>query len=142
MGIASFVTVLRDEISRRVASLQQVAGESGIIAARSRTERVNLKGDPMRPLLTTLSVLSISFLVALPAQAQELNVTANDTVQTVLAARKGKPVTVRLSGGQELTGTVRETTGKLVVLGGLSGREFFDAVVPLEKIEAVLVRNK
>ena len=91
---------------------------------------------------TTLAVLAFTLLPALAAQAQELSVGASDTVQSILAARKGKPVTVRLSGGQELTGTVREATGKLVVLGGLAGREFFDAAVPLEKIEAVLVRSK
>jgi len=96
----------------------------------------------MRPLLATLSILGISFMAALPVQAEEMNVTANDTVQSVLTARKGKTVTVRLGNGQELTGIVREVTGKLVVLGRLSGREFFDAAVSLEKIEAVLVRNK
>ena len=93
----------------------------------------------MRPLFAAIAV---SFLFALPLQAQEMSVSANDSIQTVLAARKGKAVTVRLSGGQELTGTVREATGKLVVLGALSGREFFDAAIPLEKIEAVLVRSK
>jgi len=91
---------------------------------------------------TALAVLAFALLPALSAQAQELSVGASDTVQSILAARKGKPVTVRLSGGQELTGTVREATAKLVVLGGLAGREFFDAAVPLEKIEAVLVRTK
>jgi hypothetical protein len=89
-----------------------------------------------------LAVLASSFLLALPAQAQELAVAAGDSIQQVLAARKGKPVTVRLSGGQEVTGTVRDATAKLVVLGALSGREFFDAAIPLEKIEAVLVRTK
>ena len=89
-----------------------------------------------------LAVFAALFLLALPAQAQEVGVSANDTIQSVLAARKGKAVTLRLSGGQELTGTVREATGKLVVLGALAGREFFDAVVALEKIEAVLVRTK
>jgi hypothetical protein len=93
----------------------------------------------MRPIL---AVLAASFLLALPAQAQELSVTPADTLQSVLAARKGKPVTLRLGGGQELTGVLREVTGKLVVLGALSGREFFDAAVPLEKVEAVLVRAK
>ena len=91
---------------------------------------------------TLLAVVVASLLLALPAQAQEVSVSANDTIQSVLAARKGKAVTLRLAGGQELTGTVREATGKLVVLGALSGREFFDAVVALEKIEAVLVRTK
>jgi hypothetical protein len=90
----------------------------------------------MRPLLFAL------LLLALPAQAQDLNVSANDTLQTVLAAQKGKRVTLRLSGGQEITGVMREATARLVVLGGLTGREFFDAAVPLEKVEAVLVRTK
>ena len=89
-----------------------------------------------------LAALALSLFAALPAQAQELSVAAGDTIQSVLAARKGKQVTVRTSGGQELTGVVREATGKLVVLGALSGREFFDAAIPLEKIEAVLVRAK
>lgn len=89
-----------------------------------------------------LAAFAASFLVALPAQAQEMSVGAGDSIQSVLAARKGKPVTLRLSGGQELTGTLREATPKLAVLGGLSGREFFDAAVPIEKIEAVIVRNK
>jgi hypothetical protein len=89
-----------------------------------------------------LAALALSLLLALPARAQELNVSPSDSLQSVLAARKGKPVTLRLSGGQELTGTLREATAKLVVLGALSGREFFDAVVPLEKVEAVLVRTK
>ena len=90
----------------------------------------------------TLAVLAFTLLPALVAQAQELSVGASDTVQSILAARKGKAVTVRLSGGQELTGTVREATARIVVLGGLAGREFFDAAVPLEKIEAVIVRTK
>ena len=93
----------------------------------------------MRPLLAALAA---SFLIALPAQAQGLDVSPSDSIQTVLAARKGKPVTLRLAGGQEITGTVREATGKLVVLGAITGREFFDAVIPLEKVEAVLLRTK
>ena len=86
----------------------------------------------------------IAVFLCLPGllQAQELKISANDSIQTVLAARMGKTVTVRTSGGQELTGTVREASSKLVVLGALSGREFFDAAIPLEKIEAVLVRTK
>jgi hypothetical protein len=89
-----------------------------------------------------LAGLALAFVLVPPAQAQELGVSPNDSIQTVLAARKGKAVTLRLSGGQELTGTVREATAKLVVIGALSGREFFDAAIPLEKIEAVLVRTK
>ena len=96
----------------------------------------------MRPLL---AVILISCLLALPGisvQAEELTVSPTDTLQSLLEARKGKAVTLRLSGGEEITGVVRETTGTLVVLGSLSGREFFDAAVALEKIEALIVRNQ
>ena len=88
------------------------------------------------------ALLLASLLFALPVQAQDLNISANDTLQSLLAAQKGKRVTLRLSGGQEITGVMREATARLVVLGGLTGREFFDAAVPLEKVEAVLVRTK
>lgn len=90
----------------------------------------------------TAAVFAITLFFALPIHAQELSIGAADTVQSVLQAQKGKRVTVRLTGGQELTGVVREATAKLVVLGALAGREFFDAAVPLEKVEAVIVRTR
>ena len=81
------------------------------------------------------------FTLTLAAQSAELNVSANDTVESLLKAQKGR-VTVRLRSGQELTGTVRNVTSRLVHLGALSGREFFDAAIPLDRIEAVIVRTK
>ena len=90
----------------------------------------------------TLAAIAFSALLSPAAFAQDVTITANDTAQSVLAAQKGKRVTVRLHSGQELTGMVREATARLVVLAGLSGREFFDAVVPLDAVEAVLIRNR
>ena len=81
------------------------------------------------------------FTLTLAAQSAELNVSANDTVESLLKAQKGR-VTVRLRSGQEMTGTVRNVTSRLVHLGALSGREFFDAAIPLDRIEAVIVRTK
>lgn len=77
-----------------------------------------------------------------PAIAQEVTIAAGDSTQSVVAAQKGKRVTLRLRSGQELTGIVRDANAKLVVLGAVTGREFFDAVVPLEMVEAVLIRTK
>ncbi|MDA0982106.1 MAG: hypothetical protein O3A06_03520 [Proteobacteria bacterium] len=96
----------------------------------------------MRHFATALAAALLLALPALSAHAQDLSVGAADTVQPVLQAHKGNRVTVRLTGGQELTGVVREATAKLVALGALTDHEFFDAAVPLEKVEAVLVRTK
>ena len=89
----------------------------------------------MRLLMTT----ALCFAIA-QASAQSLTVSSKDTIQTVVAAQKGKRLTLRLRSGQELTGS--ESPDHLVVIGELSGREFFDAVVPIEMIEAVIVRTK
>ena len=92
----------------------------------------------MRPLL---SAFALSALFTLPAHAQDVSISASDSIQSVLTAQKGKRVTVR-TGNQEITGQVREATSRLVVLGAVTGREFFDAVIPLDKVEAVLIRTK
>jgi len=89
-----------------------------------------------------IAAVALLFAFALAAQAQEVTVGPNDTTQSVLAAQKGKRVTVRLRSGQELTGTLRDSNGKVAVIAAVSGREFFDAVVPLEAIEAILIRTK
>jgi len=91
----------------------------------------------MRALVLALLVVS-----SIPTFAQEATIAAGDSIQSVLAAQKGKRVTVRLRSGQELTGLVRDTNAKVAVLGALGGREFFDAVVSLEHVEAVLIRTK
>jgi hypothetical protein len=94
----------------------------------------------MKGLISALLVAA-SLACAAPASAQ-LQVGANDTVESLLRAQKDKRVSLRLRSGQELTGIVRMSNARVVQLGAVSGREFFDAVVPLEAIDAVLVRTK
>jgi hypothetical protein len=87
-------------------------------------------------------LLAVATLAASPAIAADFKITGGDTIESVLMAQKTKRVTVRLRSGQELTGTVREITPRLVQLGAISGRDFFDAVIALEAIEAVVVRTR
>jgi hypothetical protein len=62
------------------------------------------------------------------------------SIEAILGANAGKIVTVRLEGGQELTGTLAATSPVTVKLTGLQGKEFYDAVVRIDRIEAVIVR--
>lgn len=75
------------------------------------------------------------FVLAVPALAAEA-----PTVRDVLQAQQGKPVTVRVDG-EELTGTVQAVGAQTVQLGELAGKEFFDATVRLDSIDAVIVRR-
>jgi len=87
--------------------------------------------------IATLSLL-VSFFVA----ADPIVIKPDDTLAQLLAEQKGKRVTVRLVSGEELTGTVREVGTHLLQLGELVGKDFFDGVVDLTKITAIVVRTK
>ena len=93
----------------------------------------------MRILLAALVSAAVFCTAAL---AQPVKVGPGDRIVQVLQANKDRNVTLRLRGGQEFTGTVRDATANLVVLGAISGREFFDAVIPLEAIDAILLRSR
>ena len=93
----------------------------------------------LAPLAAVLVAVSLSLA---PALAQPLAVAADDTVEKVLAAHKGKRVTVKLGPGDELTGVVKLVTPKVVHLSEIAGREFFDAIVDTSRVVAVLVRTK
>jgi hypothetical protein len=86
-------------------------------------------------------LIAAALACSAPAHAQ-LQVGSNDTVESVLRAHKDKRVTLRLRAGQEITGVVRAANARVVQIGAVSGREFFDAVVPLSSIDAVLIRTK
>ncbi len=88
-----------------------------------------------------LLIATLAF-ATLPAAAAELKIGAADNVQTVLSAQKGARVTVRTHSGQDITGVVRDVNANVVQIGAVSGKEFFDAVVPLSAVDAVYVRVK
>ena len=89
-----------------------------------------------------LALLSAAVLACAAPAAAQFQVGAGDTVESVLRAQKDKRVTLRLRSNQEISGVVRMSNNKVVHIGAVTGREFFDAVVPLEAIDAVLIRTK
>jgi len=96
----------------------------------------------MKNSLLSLALVTAALACAPAAAAAEVKLGANDSVQTVLAAQKGVRVTVRLRSGTEFNGIVREVNARAVQLGTLGGKEYFDAVIPLDVIEAVFFRTK
>lgn len=66
----------------------------------------------------------------------------DEAVYEALKARQGKSATVVLASGTELTGKVTSLTQDGVRLSELSGKEFFDAVVDLDQVQAVVFRAR
>jgi hypothetical protein len=91
---------------------------------------------------TVVAVLCLVVFAATLVFAQEtkLSVAKDDTIRSVLAEQTGKRVTLKLDSGDELTGSVRGVGDRLVHLGELTGKEYFDAVVDLDEVAAVILR--
>ena len=63
-----------------------------------------------------------------------------EDVKTMLDRNVGRVVTLHLNTGQELTGTVMYVGDHAVQLSKLAGRDFYDAVVLLDRVDAVLFK--
>jgi sRNA-binding regulator protein Hfq len=81
-------------------------------------------------------------LAATVAHADDAATFPSGGVAEALRARVGKPVTLHLTSGTQIGGTVAEVRDQTVVLKSLTGREFFDALVVLEAVAAVEVRAR
>lgn len=78
--------------------------------------------------------------VGVLAEEAAFTLKASATMREVLSEYTGKRVVLRLQSGDEIEGTVTMVGNSLLHLAKLSGREFFDAVVSIDKISAVRMR--
>lgn len=83
------------------------------------------------------SLLAAVIFFAVPA------VSAGDSaLAKALKDREGKIATVLLTSGTELTGKVSNVSDDSVKLSELAGKEFFDAVIDMDDVQAVVVRAR
>jgi hypothetical protein len=61
---------------------------------------------------------------------------------SILRRQNGQVVELRLVSGEKIGGKVEKVGENLVYLTQLTGQEFFEAVVDLESVSAVVVRAK
>ena len=63
-----------------------------------------------------------------------------ENVKIMLDASVGRAVTLSLASGQEISGTVTKVGDHVVQLSRVVGRDFYDAVVVLDRVDAVLFK--
>lgn len=90
----------------------------------------------MKHLLCSLAAMTSIALADGPVGFQPA-----DTTASVLKRQTGQRIELRLKSGEKLGGKVEAVGEKAVHLSGVTGQEFFDAVVVLDDISAVLIRT-
>jgi hypothetical protein len=92
--------------------------------------------------LLFFSLLSV-FVFATTALAENtIELQPNDSIQTVLQRQVGQSVELRMKSGEKLGGKLEKLNEKVAHLTQLTGAEYFDAVVVLDDVAAVVVRAK
>jgi hypothetical protein len=87
--------------------------------------------------------LLIFLVLATTGRAEStIDLQPNDTIQTVLQRQVGQPIELRMKSGEKLGGKLEKLNEKVAHLTQLTGAEYFDAVVAVENIAAVVVRGK
>ena len=86
--------------------------------------------------------LFLFFAAATSFAQSRLDIEANDSMQSVLQRQLGQPVELRMKSGEKLGGKLEKVTEKIAHLSQLTGAEYFDAVVVIDDIAAVVVRAK
>ena len=87
-------------------------------------------------------VVAITAAAFASAHAQEKpNLQPNATILSTLQANTGKPVELRMQCGEKIGGKVEQVNDNVVLLSRLTGAEYFDGVVNVKDISAVVTRS-
>jgi hypothetical protein len=87
-----------------------------------------------------LGFIIAAFCCNLPAQ-DKVGLQPNATVLSILQGSAGKTVELHLNSGEKIGGKIQQVTDSVVHLSHLTGAEFFDAIVDVKDISAVVIRT-
>lgn len=91
-------------------------------------------------LIAALALSTVGFGTVVSAEETKTPAPFAESVKGALEASVGRVVTLQLSSGQEITGTVTKVGDHAVQISRLAGRDFYDALVVLDKVSAVLFK--
>ena len=93
------------------------------------------------------ALLMVVWLATQPASAQTSpppppDLSQVESVADLLQRSVGRRVEIVLVSGEKLSGVVARATANLVHLERLSGRDFYDGVARIDRIDAVVMRMR
>lgn len=95
-----------------------------------------------RTIIAVVLMIVISLAVSqnLFAEEKKLEFNSSYGIKEFLSANTGKRVTIKTDSGEALEGTVAKVGDHLLHIEKLSGKDFYDAVVRIDKISTVTIR--
>lgn len=92
--------------------------------------------------MKTLAILAlVGALATSTIAADKVGFATDDTPASVLTRQTGQKVELRLKSGDKISGTVKAAGTQSVHISSITGQEFYDAVVLMADISAVVIRN-
>ena len=86
------------------------------------------------------AVFSLTAGSAMSADEQKLELKPSAGMSEVLAEQVGKRVALRLGSGDEIEGTVVQVGKSLVHVAKITGKDYYDAVISIDKVSAVRIK--
>jgi hypothetical protein len=89
-----------------------------------------------------VAVLIISLLspVGLFAQPNDYTMKPSATLKDVLVENIGKRAQIKLDTNESIEGTITTVGDNLVHIARLSGKDYYDALIRLDRINAVIIK--
>lgn len=101
---------------------------------------MNMKRLVSAAVLAAGIVAASSLCVA--AEEAKFELSSSASIRDILVMYAGKRVALRLQSGEEIEGTVTTVGNFLVHVSKLAGKEFFDAVIRIDRISVVRMRMR
>ncbi|WP_009965236.1 hypothetical protein [Verrucomicrobium spinosum] len=93
-----------------------------------------MKAIALIALMTTLATAVVS-------ADDKVGFKKDDVAGTVLERQIGQKVEIRLKSGDKISGKVESVGGAALHLSTITGQEYYDAVVILDDISAIVIRT-
>jgi len=87
-----------------------------------------------------LSALLLVSVLDVLAQEAKFEIKASAGIADILKDRIGKRTAIRTQSGEDIEGTVVTVGNSVVHVTNLAGKEFYDAVISIDRINAVIIR--
>ena len=95
----------------------------------------------MKHYLLLVGIIFIAATCASTFAEDKATLQPNATILSVLQGNTGKNVELRMQCGEKIGGKVEQVNDNVVLLSRLTGAEYFDGVINVKDISAVVTRS-